>query len=140
VRGFAGDRGRAPAAGFLRARAIRDNAGDAGRVRSWQIKKHCRSSTSCRYTMTRFIPDGPTQTASLLPEADGWHVTYPTIAFHCFCPGTGERTIYRTRTSYVLRFGASARPVLAHEAFSYWSRECPYALQLTEWSAVRANV
>jgi hypothetical protein len=134
VQGFTGDNSQAPQPGTYSGRVTKDSAGDVGRLRSWLIERRCTGSAECIYTVTRTLPDGPTQTGRLVRQSDGWHVTFPAYAFPCRCPGTGERSIYATRGSYVMQFNPDGRAAVAHGVISYRSRECGDAHRLTDWS------
>jgi hypothetical protein len=102
-------------------------------IRAWQITARCSGPARCSYTFTRSVPDlGRNESGTLVPAADGWHVTFPWQTINCPCR-------YRAQARFVLEFEDGGRAITAHEVHHYTSPLCGTHDTLLDWRATRVG-
>jgi len=138
--GFADNTSEPPGPGIWQATAtVTSSIGYADETvgsqynRTWVIERTC-TTPACTYVLTRQIAGGPTIAARLIPQADGWHATFPPFSETCGVVA-GQTIYWQQHMSMVLTFANAGRSAQANERSFSDTPGCGYGTDTVRWTA-----
>jgi len=140
VAGFTGNTGAPPVAGSWQATGTTtssigyaDDPIGAQTSGAWVIARSCTPSGQCSFALTRQVA-GESQTAPLILQPDGWHATFPLMAFSCGVAG-GQTIYWQEHSFWVFAFTNGGRAAQANELNFSSATGCGYGTDTVAWSA-----